>query len=195
MSPMSFGLTYSNYPKGFAYISTEEAPDIFVLVKSGTADARGFWWCRYDCRTPDGHQVYRKPVRCKTPWDGGKDIPSVIKVFQDGADIWLLRLTTKRIETARWNGYDGFEAEEVLPLEGIDHRINSFDCIRRDLNTIEIVLLCNDGKSYRPETFKGDTQSYYDGAGIYRGELPAAGVFLRGFVAGLALSVSARSVG
>ena len=177
LSPMSFGLTYSNYPKGFAYISTEEAPDIFVLVKSGTADARGFWWCRYDCRTPDGHQVYRKPVRCKTPWDGGKDIPSVIKVFQDGADIWLLRLTTKRIETARWNGYDGFEAEEVLPLEGIDHRINSFDCIRRDLNTIEIVLLCNDGKSYRPETFKGDTQSYYDGAGIYRGELPAAGVF------------------
>lgn len=177
LSPMSFGMTYSNYPKGFAYISSDEVPDIFVAVKSGTADAKGFWWCRYDFTTEDGHQVYRKPVRCRTPWDGEKTIPSVIKVFQDGDDIWLLRMTTRRIETARWNGSDGFYADEVLPLDGIRHRINSFDCIRRGRNDIEIVLLCNDGKSYRPEMQKGDTQSYYDGAEIYRGELPAAGVF------------------
>lgn len=177
LSPMSFGMTYSNYPKGFAYISSQEAPDLFVLVKSGTADARGFWWCRYDCTTPDGHQVYKRPVKCRTPWDGEKNIPSVIKVFQDGDEVWLLRMTTRRIETARWNGADGFYAEEVLPLYGIGNRISSFDCIRRGRNSIEIVMLCNDGKSYRPETFKGDTQSYYDGAGIYRGEIPAAGVF------------------
>ena len=57
-------------------------------------------------------------------------------------------------------------------LKGIPYPIASSDCIRRGKRDIELVILCHDGQSYRPETFKGDRQSYYDGAEIYCGALP-----------------------
>ena len=69
LAPMSFGLTYSNAPRGFAYISSEQYPDLFVFIASGMPDARGFWRCPYDGTTPEGELVYAAPQRVATPWD------------------------------------------------------------------------------------------------------------------------------
>lgn len=177
LSPMSFGMTYSNVPAGFAFISSAAHPDIFVTIKVGIAEAKGFWRAEFDRFTQDGRPIYKTPQRVVTPWDNPKGLPSHLRVFQDGKDIFLLRVSPKNVEVARWYGNNRFEMEGKYPIDGIEWQVSSFDCIRRGRGEIEFVLLCSDGKSYRPETFKGDRQSYYDGAGIYRGELPRAGVF------------------
>lgn len=177
LAPMSFGLTYSNAPRGFAYISSESYPDLFVLVQSGTPEARGFWRCAYDFTADDGALVYREPARVATPWDKEKKFPSQIRVFQDGDDVYLLRLSTKKLVVARWDGSRGFSTVAQTEIQGIDYPIASFDCIRRGKRDIELAVFCHDGRSYRPETFKGDRQSYYDGAEIYRGALPGSGLF------------------
>ena len=176
LAPMSFGLTYSNAPRGFAYISSEQYPDLFVFIASGMPDARGFWRCPYDGTTPEGELVYAAPQRVATPWDKEKNFPSQIRIFQDGKEVYLLRLSTKRLVVTRWDGR-AFTTIAESVLKGIPYPIASFDCIRRGKRDIELAILCHDGQSYRPETFKGDRQSYYDGAEIYRGALPGSGLF------------------
>ncbi|WP_418991790.1 FG-GAP repeat domain-containing protein [Alistipes sp.] len=177
LAPMSFGLTYSNAPRGFAYLSSSSYPDLFVLIPSGMPEARGFWRCAYDRTADDGSLVYREPVRVATPWDKEKKLPSQIRVFQDGEEVYLLRLSTKKLTVARWDGSQGFSPIAQTEIEGIDYPVASFDCIRRGKREIELAILCHDGRAYRPETFRGDRQSYYDGAGIYRGALPGSGLF------------------
>lgn len=177
LSPMSFGLTYSNNPRGFAFVSSKTQPDLFVLISHGTAEAKGFWRCCADGFHSDGSAIYGNPVRVKTPWDGDKPFPTRIKVFQDGDDIYLIRLTSKTLKVARWVGNDEFELCADTSLEGIEYPLAGFDVIRRSRSEIELAFLCTDGKSYRPKMEKGDTRSYYNGAEIYRGELPSAGLF------------------
>lgn len=177
LAPMSFGLTYSNAPRGFAYISSEEWPDLFVLIQHGMAGAKGFWRCAYDYTTDDGSLVYREPVRVTTPWDKEKNLPSMIRVFQDGKDVYLLRLSTKKLVVAQWDGAQGFTKIAETEIRGLNYPVASFDCIRRGKRDLELAVFCHDGRSYRPETFKGDRQSYYDGAEIYRGALPGSGLF------------------
>lgn len=178
LSPMSFGLTYSNLPRGFAYISSDAYPDLFVLVTRGLREALGFWRCTYDATAEDGSLIYRAPERVTTPWDQKNGVPpSQIRIFQDGDAVYLLRLRAKLLYVARWNGENAFEEIAVNELQGIDYPIASFDCIRRNKRDLELAILCHDGQSYRPETFKGDRQSYYDGAGIYRGALHGSGLF------------------
>ena len=58
--------------------------------------------------------------------------PSQIRIFQDGDAVYLLRLTTKRLYVARWNGENAFEEIVMNELQGIDYPIASFDCIRRN---------------------------------------------------------------
>ena len=104
LAPMSFGRTYSNAPRGFASISSEQYPDLFVFIASGMPDARGFWRCPYDRITPEGELVYAAPQRVSTPWDKEKNFPSQVRIFQDGKEVYLLRLSTKRLVVTRWDG-------------------------------------------------------------------------------------------
>lgn len=177
LSPMSFGLTYNNSPRGFAYLSSEVQPDLFVAVQHGTPEARGFFRCRFDqFDAATGDPIYHSPEMVSTPWDGGKAFPSNVRIFQDDDDVWALRLAKTYLQVARWNGY-GFEEVCKNPIEGVSYPIVSYDVVRRRRGEIEVVILCSDGGEYRPETQPGDRQSYYDGADIYRGKLHASGLF------------------
>ena len=175
LSPMSFGLTYSNIPRGSAFVSSQEHPDIFVLIKVGMPEVRGFWRCAYDTTTDEGEPVYKSPERVSTPWDDQKNPPTSIRIFQDGDNVWLVHLTTRKLEVARMEDYGDFVKFTETPLQGITHPVSSFDFIRRGKNEIEVALLCSDGKKYRPDI--PEDESYYNAAEIYQGELPAAGIF------------------
>ena len=176
LAPMSFGLTYACHPTGYAYVSRGQHPDIFVAIRSGMPEAKGLWLCTYQGMTLEGNPIYSQGTRVSTPWDKEKKLPSRIRVFQDGDNVLLLRLTKTKLVVCRYDGKGTFYLESEHQVTGINESVTSYDCIRRSRDKIEIVLLCNDGAQYRPETFKGDTQSYYDGAGIYRGALPRGGV-------------------
>lgn len=175
-SPMSFGMTYNNAPRGAAFLSSEEMPDLFVGVQHGTPEARGLFRCAYAGRTAEGDPIYHKPQRITAPWSDVKKIPSNIRIFQDGEDVWMVRLTKTTIQTFLWDGR-GFEEVAKNEVSGFDYPIASFDMVRRHRGEIEIAVLCHDGGAYRPATFPGDKQSYYDGAGIYRGALHGSGLF------------------
>ena len=178
LSPMSFGLCYSNKPVGCAFITSEEHPDFFVAITSGMAEALGLWWCRYDYSLADGNVVYKDPVRVDLPWMNAKNNKPFanIHVFQDEGKVWLLKLTSKTLSVAEMGKDGNFTLVEEKKWSGFPH-IAGFDCIRRSPDEIEIAIMCTDGKPYRPETFPGDSQSYYDGAGIYRGNLAKGGIF------------------
>lgn len=178
LSPMSFGLCYSNKPVGCAYITSEEHPDFFVAITSGMAGSLGLWWCRYDYSLEGGNTVYKEPVRVDLPWmDKKNNKPFAnIHVFQDEDKVWLLKLTSKTLSVAEMGEDGNFTLVEEKKWSGLPH-ISGFDCIRRSPDEIEIAIVCTDGKPYRPETFPGDSQSYYDGAGIYRGNLAQGRLF------------------
>lgn len=178
LSPMSFGLCYSNKPIGCAFITSDEHPDFFVAITGGMAEALGLWWCRYDYSLEDGNKVYREPVRVDLPWMNRKNNrPSDdIRIFQDSGKVWLVNLTSKALNVAEMGEDGNFTLVTEKKWSGLPH-IAGFDCIRRSPDEIEIAIVCTDGKPYRPETFPGDSQSYYDGAGIYRGNLAQGRVF------------------
>ncbi len=173
---MSFGMTYNNSPRGGAFLSSEEGADLFVAVQHGTAEARGFFRCDYAGKTAEGDPIYHKPVPVATPWSDEKTFPSHLRIFQDGDEVWLVRLARTYIQATRWNG-EAFEEVARHEVSGFDYPIGSFDLVRRRGNEIEVAVLCHDGGAYRPATFPGDKQSYYDGAGIYRGKLHGSGLF------------------
>ena len=172
LSPWSTGLVYTHRPIGYAFLSDKKMPDIFLFSPNGIPADTGLWHCLPDGKTPDGAPVYSLAERIDNPWDGGRKYSSRIKVFQDGKDVWLIALaTTKELSVARWNG-SGFEPYCKSQLTGVS-RVHDIDFIRRDKRTLEMVMLCNDGAEYRPKDDpKAAKHSYYDGAGIYRGELP-----------------------
>ena len=172
LAPFSSGLVYTHRPTGWAYLTRQDVPDIFLLSPNGIPDYTGLWRCTPDGTTPDGAPVYAKAERIDNPWDGSKKYPSRVVIFQDGKDVWMVALaTTRELSVARWNG-STFEPYCKSPVEGVS-RVQDIDVIRRDKRTLELVMLCNDGESYRPEEDPKATKlSYYDGAGIYRGTFP-----------------------
>lgn len=172
LAPWSSGLVYTHRPVGYAFLSSEKQPDIFMLSAHGMPSETGMWLCLADGTTPEGDPVFRKGGKVDNPWDGGRKFPARLCVFQDGRDTWMVALaTTKELSVARWNGSE-FVPYCKTPVQGVS-RVQDMDIIRRDKRTVEIVLLCNDGAEYRPaEDPKATKLSYYDGAGIYRGAFP-----------------------
>lgn len=177
LAPYSSGMVYNHRPVGYAFLSDKSAPDIFLFSAGGMPSDVGMWHCVPDGKTPEGQLVYRQENYILNPWDGSKKFPARLRVFQDGKETYMVALaTTKEISLAKWNGQE-FVPWITSPVNGISH-VQDMDIIRRDKKTLEMVLLCNDGKDYRPkEDPKAAKLSYYDGAGIYRGEFPKGRLF------------------
>ena len=186
IAALSFGKTYSNVPVGFGNVSGGGAPDIFVDVFRGMKDDLGLWVLTPDGMSapgdagsfnpydgPSGNPVYRKAGRFSTPWkpDGNG------KVFQDGADLWLVKATKSKLLVARWDGGTSFVKYCEKPLTGLGRGPECIDLQRIDPQTVELVFAMSDGQVYRPDFLNNNTESLYDGAGIYRGNFPLCGVF------------------
>ncbi len=178
IAPISFGLTTANDPVGCAFISSDENPDMFVSIHVGIGEAIGLKYCEFDCIASDGSPVYKEPLAVRAPWREIKNQPSKVRVYQKEDDVFLLCLEDRTLRVTRFDK-ESMQCEEISKavFEGFEYQILSFDVIERTEGKLEVVCLCSDGSKYRPETFTGDTQSYYDGKEIYRGEIPYSGVF------------------
>lgn len=174
---MSFKGIYGGKPIGYAYITGGEYPDFIQDCAHGMPSDRGLWLCIPDGVRPDGQPVYKQKCRVDTPWDA-KKYPSRLRLYQDGEDIYLICLTPTKITVTKWDGvaFVPYCENAVGKIENL----SSFDVIRRDNRGYDLVLLCTDGTEYRPEDTPDPdgkiTVSYYDGAGVYRGELPRGGL-------------------
>ena len=186
LSPLWFGMTYSNRPKGFAYISSEEYPDIFVWISAGFPEVRNcIFRCPFEKVGEDGSLIYGAPEEVMLPWEKkAKGKPSNFTIWQNGkgGDTYGIWMSSKKAFVAKLHPSGNFFTEvEEMAVEGTGG-VGGLEMWSNDGRIVDYVVLSGDNAKYRPEDTKEDMAvSYYDGASIYRGELPYSGIFHSSF--------------
>ncbi|OFX29597.1 MAG: hypothetical protein A2W90_23240 [Bacteroidetes bacterium GWF2_42_66] len=168
----------SNNPQGSAFVRNSEYPDIFTEAVSGVELELGLYRCQFRYIDDKGRLVYSAPVKVKHPW-GEKIPPAPGRIFNLGKEVIGIWIDSgKNVVAARFeNDKEEFVKIDELSITGSIKPVAGIEVCPLTNDELEIILLCNDGQEYRPATFSGDTQSYYDGAGSYRGKLPLCGLY------------------
>lgn len=190
LAPLWFGMTYSNLPRGYAYISSQEYPDIFVWISSGFPEVRNtLWRCPFEGVGEQGNLIYGTPVEVMMPWEAKtKGKPSTFVVWQNGkkGDIYGLWMSAKKAIIAKMHpSGDYFESMDEFVVHGTS-AVTGLEVWSTDGQIVDYVVLSGDKAQYRPADTEeknpvSNAVSYYDGAHIYRGELPYAGVYRSAF--------------
>jgi hypothetical protein len=175
LAPLFFSM--SNSPQGTAFVSKSEYPDIFTVAVSGIKPL-GLFRCKFCYIDGDRRLVYSAPEGVKHPF-GEKNPPVHGRIFDHGEDVLGLWIDSeKNVVIARYErDINEFVKFGEIPITGNINPIAGIEVSSVKSDTLKIILLCSDGQAYRPKTFPGDTQSYYDGAGSYRGKLPLCGLY------------------
>ncbi|MBQ5670099.1 MAG: VCBS repeat-containing protein [Tidjanibacter sp.] len=176
LAPLALPFVYNQYPVGYAYLEGRDKPSLFLASKAGMSGARGLFVADYLYTTEEGNPVFSKPRKIKCCWGTPKNMPThgcVFNLYGEVYSVW--RETKSKLFVARYDeGSNTLERMGVLESEGLSHKINVAATPLAD-GSVEIAVAYEDGSIYRPEGYDG-VESYYDGAGIYRGELPYGGV-------------------
>lgn len=176
LAPLTLPFVYNQYPVGYAYLEGRDKPSLFLASKSGKSGARGFFVSHYLYTTEEGNPVFSAPKKIKCCWGTPKNMPNHGCIFNLGGEVYSLwRETKSKLFVARYNQEENtLERVGVLSSDGLKGKIQVAATPLAD-GSVEIVLATNNGAVYRPEDYDG-IASYYDGAGIYRGELPYGGI-------------------
>lgn len=176
LAPLTLPFVYNQYPVGYAYLEGRDTPSLFLASKAGMGPARGLFVCHYRYTTEDGNPVFTAPKKVKCCWGTPKNMPDHGCIFNWGGEVYSLwRETKSKLFVARYNEIDNtLERVGVLSSGGLGGKISVAATPLAD-GSVEIVVTTNNGARYRPEDYDG-IASYYDGAGIYRGELPYGGI-------------------
>ena len=184
LAPLTIAGVYNQYPVGYAYINGNQHPSLFIASKAGQAGARGLYVCHYRYTTDDGHLVFTAPKKIKCCWGTPKNMPTHGTIFNWGNEVYSLwRESGSKLFVARYNVTENtLERVGVLESSSLADKIDVTATPMGD-GSLDVVVTISNGAKYRPEDYD-HISSYYDGAGIYRGEMPYAGVkhfVLRGF--------------
>lgn len=175
LTPLSFAL--SNCPQGAAFTEDTDYPDLFTLAVTGIKPL-GLFWSKYLYEDENERLVYSEPLQIKHPW--GEKVPPVTgKIFNMGDETWGLWIESgKNVVIAKFDkDNQEFKETRQIPINGKVNPLLGIDVTNIGSHRLRITLLCSDGQTYRPKTYSGDLQSYYDGAGAYRGKLPLCGLY------------------
>lgn len=190
LAPYDFGMTYSNSPVGYAYISSQEYPDIFVWISAGFPEVRNtLFRCPFKRVLPNGQLVYGKPEEVLMPWEKkAKGKPSRFTIWQtEDGDTYGTWMSAKKLIVAHLHPTGGhFDSMEETTMEGLSSSVGGLEIWSNDGRTAECVMLSGKKGKYRPSDTEeknpiSNALSYYDGASIYRGELPYSGVYRAAF--------------
>ena len=186
LAPLWFGMTYSCAPVGSAFITSQEYPDLFVWISSGFPEVRNtLFRCPFERVEADGSLVYGDPVEVLLPWDKkAKGKPSAFSICQnDKGEIYSTWMSAKKLIVARMNP-SGNYFDTVDTIEGwnVNGSASNVGTWASDNRTIEMVFFSGKEGRYRPADTEeknpvSNAVSYYDGASIYRGDLPYSGVY------------------
>jgi hypothetical protein len=175
-APLRIGYTISDVPIGFGYTEKTAYPSLFLRTNNGLDTFKGIYISRFSHLSQDGNLVYKKPVKI--------DHPEGLNVSQ--ATFFPFKEKT----LALFSGTNGtfvlaeYEAEanslkEVgnIKVSGLGRFTSMSANVLPDHNVV-LTFATRDNTTYLPTDAGGniDTQSYYDGAGLFRGVFPRGGV-------------------
>lgn len=176
LAPLALPFVYNQHPVGYAYLPGNDKPSLFLASKAGMSGARGLFVADYLYTTEEGNPVFSKPRKIKCCWGTPKNMPSHGCVFNLHGEVYSLwRETKSKLFVARYDvESNSLVRMGVLESTGLSKKINVAATPLAD-GSVEVAVAYDNEAKYRPEDYDG-FESYYDGAGIYRGELPYGGV-------------------
>lgn len=179
LAPLSFTKTISNNCIGYAYLSGREMPDLFFQCPNGVPTSNGIRsylglnLCEFQGWTSAGEPVYGAPVPVKeVPW-AASDSP--LRIVQTGGRVLAFTISSSKLRFAVYDSEArsfGSSWDNVsISLSGITGSPIAFDIIPEAGSLAELVILATDIEgSYRP-SMDDVSESFYDSAGIYRGQM------------------------
>ncbi len=176
LAPLSISGVYNQYPVGYAYLNGRKTPSLFIASKAGMGPSRGLFVCHYRYTTDDGHPVFTAPKKIKCCWGTPKNMPDHGCIFNWKGEVYSLwRESGSTLFVARYNEQTNtLERIGTLSSKGLSKKIQVAATPLAN-GTVEVALAYTNEARYRPADYD-HISSYYDGAGIYRGELPYGGV-------------------
>ena len=178
LAPLSFTKTISNRCIGYAYFSESELPTLFfqcpngVPSSNGIASLMGCSVCEFSGWTASGEPVYSAPVQVSpVPWDTST---SCLRIVQAGDRVYAFTVASSKLRYAVYDAASrsfGSSWAGSVNLSGLPGEPLAFDLVPGSGSSAELVLLFSDiDGSYRPD-MADVSESYYDSAGIYRGQM------------------------
>ena len=178
LAPLSFTKTISNHCVGYRFVSGKEMPDLFFLCPNGVPSANGIATlmglsvCAFQGWTSAGEPIYGAPEAItKVPWT---ELTHPLRIVQAGDRLLAVMADGTKLRYAvyddaqrsfgdNWKGSITFSNLSKEPL--------AFDLIPASGTTAELVMLFSDiDGTYHP-SLDDVSESYYDSAGIYRGQM------------------------
>ena len=185
LAPLSFTKTISNACVGYVYSGSGALPDLFFQCPTGVPSGNGIRTslglnlCKFDGFAPSGQPLYTSPAPITTPWSVNESAVRIIEV--DGRVLAFYLASATRIRIAEYNAeaqsFGNSWSGDYISISGLDKIPLAFDIIPVTDSTVEMLAICSDIEGgYKPD-MDDVSESYYDSAGIYRGQMYYADVF------------------
>lgn len=176
LAPLTLGMVYNQHPLGYATLPGKTKPSVFLSSKGGVAAARGLYYSTFRYMTDDGYPVFTTPKKIKCFWGSAKHMPNFGCVFDFKGEVMSVwKASDTDLYVARYNPQTN-ELQRVGTITvGMLSDVMSVRASELPDGSVELVFAYRDGSRYRPSGYD-NISSYYDGAGIYRGEIPWGGV-------------------
>lgn len=176
LAPLSIGLVYNQQPVGYAHLPGTDAATLFVASKSGVGPARGLFHSTFRYFTPDGHPVFTAPKKIKCFWGSPKNMPDVGCIFDFKGEVMSVwKISDSELMIGRYVPQSNELVRVGTITVGLIATVTSVKATPLSDGSVELVFGYRDGSRYRPKDHD-KLASYYDGAGLYKGEMPYGGV-------------------
>ena len=176
LAPLSIGWVYNQHPVGYAYLPGQTDPTLFLSSKGGVSRSRGLYFSTLRYITEDGNPVFTTPKKIKCFWGTPKNMPDYGCVFNFKGEVMSVwKVSNTELTVARYNPQTNELLRVGVITVGMLSDVTAIRATELSDGSVELVIAYRDGSRYRPAGYD-DISSYYDGAGIYRGELPWGGV-------------------
>lgn len=179
LAPLSFTKTISNNCIGYAYLSGGEMPDLFFQCPGGVPSSNGISsylglnLCEFKGWASSGEPLYGAPVPVTpVPWENST---AILRIVQTSDRIIAFTVSSSKLRYAVYDAATrsfGFSWESAsISLAAVAGTPMAIDIVPGAGGSAELVILTTDIEgSYRPP-MDDVSESYYDSAGIYRGQM------------------------
>jgi len=175
-APLRIGYSISDIPIGYGHVDQETYPHIFLHANTGLAESHGIYVSRFSYVSKEGNLVYQAPEKIYYPESLNKSQGTFFPYRGKTLALW-----TGGSGTLILTEYDAvtnsLKETGEIKVSGLGRFVSMSVHASSDQEVI-LTVATRDNSTYLPKDGGGniDAQSYYNGAGLFKGELPRGGV-------------------